>query len=134
LVGFFLQIGIGGLPDANALLFALLFALVMALVLPLKGVLFFFLFLFFKLRARSAFLSGLSLTNYSEFGLIVASVVLPEWLIPLAVTVAVSFVISAPLKELPTHFTSAWQIVYCRLSGISTTRTNNRYRCKMPRC
>ncbi|MEA3298744.1 MAG: cation:proton antiporter [Pseudomonadota bacterium] len=96
LVGFFLQIGIGGLPDNDALLFAL----VMALVLPLKGVLFFFLFLFFKLRARSAFLSSVSLTNYSEFGLIVASVVLPDWLIPLAITVALSFVVSAPLNRL----------------------------------
>ncbi|UAW99267.1 cation:proton antiporter [Halopseudomonas nanhaiensis] len=96
LVGFFLQIGIGGLPDMNALLFAA----VMGVVLPIKAILFFFLFLLFKLRARSAFLSGISLTNYSEFGLIVASVVLPEWLIPLAVTVSVSFLVSAPLNRI----------------------------------
>lgn len=96
LVGFFLQIGIGGLPDGNAMIFAI----VMAIVLPLKGVLFFFLFLLFKLRARSAFLSSASLTNYSEFGLIVASVVLPEWLIPLALTVSLSFIISAPINRL----------------------------------
>lgn len=95
LVGFFLQIGIGGLPDAEALKFAL----VMTLLLPLKGVLFFFLFLLFRLRARSAFLTSVSLTNYSEFGLIMASVVLPQWLIPLAITVALSFVISAPLNR-----------------------------------
>ncbi|SIP99878.1 cation:proton antiporter family protein [Marinobacterium stanieri] len=93
LVGFFLQIGMGGLPDADALVFAI----VMGLVLPLKGILFFFLLLLFKLRARSAFLSGLSLTNYSEFGLIVASIVLPEWLVPLAIAVSVSFLVSAPL-------------------------------------
>ena len=74
LVGFFLQIGIGGLPDMNAMLFAG----AVALLLPLKGALFFFLFLLFRLRARSAFLSAASLTNYSEFGLIVASVVLPH--------------------------------------------------------
>ena len=96
LVGFFLQIGIGGLPDADALKFAL----VMTLLLPLKGALFFFLFLLFRLRARSAFLAGVSLTNYSEFGLIMASVVLPQWLIPLAITVALSFVISAPLNRI----------------------------------
>jgi predicted Kef-type K+ transport protein len=95
LVGFFLQIGIGGLPDAEALKFAL----VMTLLLPLKGVLFFFLFLLFRLRARSAFLTSVSLTNYSEFGLIMASVVLPQWMIPLAITVALSFVISAPLNR-----------------------------------
>ncbi|WP_409524838.1 cation:proton antiporter [Nitrincola sp. MINF-07-Sa-05] len=96
LVGFFLQIGIGGLPDAQAWMFAL----AMIVLLPLKGMLFFFLLIIFKLRARSAFLSSLSLTNYSEFGLIVASVVLPQWLIPLALTVALSFVVSAPLNRL----------------------------------
>jgi predicted Kef-type K+ transport protein len=96
LVGFFLQIGISGLPGADALAFAV----VMALLLPLKGFLFFLLFVMFRLRARSAFLSSVSLTNYSEFGLIVASVVLPQWLIPLAITVALSFVISAPLSRL----------------------------------
>ncbi|MCM0613409.1 cation:proton antiporter [Marinobacter sediminum] len=96
LVGFFLQIGIGGLPDSQALAFAL----VAALVLPLKGILFFFLLLAFRLRARSAFLSSLALTNYSEFGLIVASIALPQWLVPLAISVAVSFLISAPLNRL----------------------------------
>ncbi|MDI9244291.1 cation:proton antiporter [Marinobacter sp. CHS3-4] len=95
LVGFFLQIGIGGLPGSDALLFAV----VAALVLPLKGVLFFFLLLAFRLKARSSFLSTLSLTNYSEFGLIVASVALPQWLVPLAITVALSFVISAPVNR-----------------------------------
>ncbi len=96
LVGFFLQIGIGGLPGMEAMLFAG----AAALLLPLKGALFFFLFLLFRLRARSAFLSAASLTNYSEFGLIVASVVLPQWLTPLAITVALSFVISAQLNRI----------------------------------
>ncbi|MDO6441340.1 cation:proton antiporter family protein [Marinobacter sp. 2_MG-2023] len=96
LVGFFLQIGIGGLPDTNAIVFAV----VAALLLPLKGILFFFLMLLFRLRARSSFLTSLALTNYSEFGLIVASIALPEWLVPLAITVAVSFLISAPLNRL----------------------------------
>lgn len=95
LVGFFLQIGIGGLPDQQAVIFAA----VAALVLPLKGILFFFLLVLFRLRARSSFLTSLSLTNYSEFGLIVASVALPQWLVPLAITVSLSFVISAPLNR-----------------------------------
>ena len=95
LVAFFLQIGIGGLPDQQSLIFAL----IAALVLPLKGMLFFFLLLAFRLRARSGFLSSLALTNYSEFGLIVASVALPDWLVPLAISVAISFMISAPLNR-----------------------------------
>lgn len=96
LVGFFLQIGIGGLPDATAMGYAL----VAFLVLPLKGILFFLLLLLFRLRARSSFLSSLALTNYSEFGLIVASVALPDWLVPLAIAVSLSFIVSAPLNRL----------------------------------
>jgi len=96
LVGFFLEIGMSGLPGADALLFALVFGL----ILPLKGILFFFLLVMFRLRSRNAFLAGLSLTAYSEFGLIVAAIVLPEWLVPLAVTVSVSFVVAAPLNRL----------------------------------
>ena len=95
LVGFFLQIGIGGLPDGQALVMAL----VLSLVLPLKGLLFFFTLLLFRLRSRSAFLAGLALTNYSEFGLILASVALPEWMVPLALAVALSFIVSAPLNR-----------------------------------
>lgn len=96
LVGFFLQIGMQGLPDLGDLGFALAFAA----ILPLKGILFFFLLVLFRLRARNAFLGSLSLTAYSEFGLIVAAAVLPEWLVPLAITVAVSFLIAAPLNRL----------------------------------
>src|SRR6056297_3962888 len=95
LVGFFLQIGMSGLPDRDALIFAL----AVAVILPLKGVLFYALLVAFKLRARSAFLSALSLTAYSEFGLIVAAGVLPEYLVPLALAVSISFVISAPLNR-----------------------------------
>ncbi|WP_166263345.1 cation:proton antiporter family protein [Marinobacter caseinilyticus] len=105
LVGFFLQIGMSGLPDSDAMMFAL----VASLVLPLKGILFFFLLLIFRLRARSSFLTSLSLTNYSEFGLIVASVALQEWLVPLAITVALSFVFSAPINRLS-------HVLYERLS------------------
>ena len=95
LVGFFLQIGMSGLPDLGDMIFAL----VLALILPLKGVLFFFLLILFRLRARTSFLAAASLTAYSEFGLIVAAGVLPEWLVPLALTVSLSFVVSARLNR-----------------------------------
>lgn len=95
LVGFFLQIGMNGLPQLSDLMFAA----VMVAILPLKGVLFFFLLIAFKLRARSAFMAAASLTAYSEFGLIVASGVLPEWLVPLALAVALSLMIAAPLNR-----------------------------------
>ncbi len=95
LVGFFLQIGLTGLPGWGEVLFAA----AVGAVLALKGVLFFGLFAAFGIRSRSAFLAALSLTAYSEFGLIVAAGVLPEYLVHLAIAVAVSFVISAPLNR-----------------------------------
>jgi len=95
LVGFFLQIGLAGLPDWGAMAFAV----AMGILLALKGALFFALLVAFKLRARSAFRSALSLTAYSEFGLIVAAGVLPDYLVPLAIAVSISFVVSAPLNR-----------------------------------
>lgn len=98
LVGFFLSIGMSGLPDWNAFVFAL----VLGVLLPLKGVLFFFLLVAFGLRARTSFLSALSLTAYSEFGLIVAAGIpaAEGFLVPLAIAVSVSFLVAAPLNRL----------------------------------
>lgn len=101
LVGFFLQIGLYGQPTMAILEQALL----INLALVFKALLFFAVLLLFRLRARSAFLAGLSLASYSEFGLIVASLgvsqglLSQEWLVLLAVTVALSFALSAPLNR-----------------------------------
>ena len=97
LVGFFLSIGMSGLPDWNAIAFAL----VVGALLPVKGVLFYLLLVAFRLRARTAFLSALSLTAYSEFGLIVAAGIpaAEAFLVPLAIAVSVSFLIAAPLNR-----------------------------------
>ena len=97
LVGFFLSIGMAGLPDWTAVWFAVL----MGVLLPLKGILFFFLLIAFRLRARTAFLSAVSLTAYSEFGLIVAAGIpaAEAFLVPLAIAVSVSFLLAAPLNR-----------------------------------
>ena len=105
LVGFFLQIGMSGLPGWTDLWLALgLLAL-----LPLKGALFFAIFLLFRLRARSAFLAALSLTAYSEFALIIAARELPEWLVPLALAVSLSFVLAAPLNRMAQTLFDRWE-------------------------
>jgi predicted Kef-type K+ transport protein len=96
LVGFFLQIGMSGLPGLNDLLIAT----ALVLLLPLKGALYFALLILFGLRARTAFLAAANLTAYSEFSLIVAAGVLPDWLMPLALAVSLSFVLAAPLDRL----------------------------------
>ncbi|MGL1956390.1 MAG: cation:proton antiporter [Colwellia sp.] len=96
LIGFFLLIGFSELPTLEMLGLATL----LILFLPLKFALFFTLFSVLKIRCRSAFLSALSLSNFSEFGLIVASLSVSsgwlskEWLVILALAVALSFVIT----------------------------------------
>ena len=101
LVGFFLQIGLYGQPT----LVTLAHAAVINIALVFKAWLFFFVLLLFRLRARSAFLAGLSLASFSEFGLIVANLgvnqglLSQEWMVLLAVTVAISFALSAPFNR-----------------------------------
>jgi len=100
LVGFFLTIGLSGAPSLAAIGVAAL----LVMVVPLKVALFFALLTRFKLRARSSLLASLSLANYSEFGLIVAAVGASngwlglEWLVIIAVALAISFVIASPLN------------------------------------
>ena len=97
LVGFFVSIGLTGLPDLPTIGVALL----MLMFLPFKAGWFFILFTIMKLRHRTALLAGLSLMNYSEFGLIVVSVgvtsglLAPAWLVEMSIAVALSFVVSA---------------------------------------
>lgn len=101
LVGFFLQIGMSGLPNLRDFIDAL----ILLSLLPLKAALLFFIMLKVGLRARSSFLVSLSLASYSEFALIAANLVIdhgwlePHWVMPLALAVALSFAIMAPLNR-----------------------------------
>jgi len=105
LIFFFLSIGISGAPSLTALSIAA----VLVLLVPLKGLLYFLLLTRFHLRARTSTLSGLSLSCYSEFGLIVAAVAatqgwLPnEWLIVIGLAVALSFALAAPVNDQAHH-------------------------------
>lgn len=97
LIGFFLSIGFTALPTVDMLGVAL----IMSIALPIKSGLFFLWLTRLKLRSRSSFLAALSLTNYSEFGLIVCSasvmhgILAKEWLVIMALAVAISFIFSS---------------------------------------
>jgi predicted Kef-type K+ transport protein len=100
LVAFFLSIGLSATPSADMLpLVAVLLAM-----LVVKGFLFEQLLLAFRLRARTALLCGLSLSSYSEFGLIVAAVatkngwLAPDWLAIIAITLGASLILSSLLN------------------------------------
>lgn len=97
LVGFFVSIGLSDLPTWSSVGLA---ALLVSLIF-LKGALFYAIFFWFRLRRRTSFLGALALTNYSEFGLIVAVLagangwLTEEWLVTLSIAVALSFGVSA---------------------------------------
>lgn len=98
LIGFFLSIGLAGVPDAGTLLTASL----LLLVLPLKTFGHLVVFSRFGYRSRTIWHATVTLANYSEFGLIVVAVGVeegllgPEWAAVMAVLVAASFVVASP--------------------------------------
>jgi hypothetical protein len=74
-------------------------------LLPLKSIAFFLLLTRFHLRVRTAWMATLSLSTYSEFGLIVASLgyangwIGSEWLVAIALSLSLSFLIASPLNR-----------------------------------
>ena len=119
LIGFFLNIGLGGLPDLQA--FGIAGLLTVGIVF--KSALFFLLITRFNLRARTAFITSLSLTNYSEFGLIVAAVGVDNgwlsepWLVIIALALSMTFIIAAPLNAGAHHI---YQTFAARLKVFET--------------
>lgn len=115
LLGFFLAIGLYGQPTLDSVMLAL----IMVPFIFIKGILFFFLFVKFQLRARTALLSTISLSNYSEFGLIVMAIgvvnewIEASWLIAMALALAISFVISSVINKygntLYTKYRDSWK-------------------------
>ncbi|MEI6895016.1 MAG: cation:proton antiporter family protein [Colwellia sp.] len=97
LIGFFLSIGFTAVPTLEMLGLAL----ILMLLIPIKFVMFFGIFSLLKMRCRSAFLTALTLSNFSEFGLIVGALSVSsgwlsnDWLVILAISVAISFIFTS---------------------------------------
>ncbi len=102
LVGFFLSIGMSGQLSLEALIIGFL----LVPFVFIKSALFFTLMTGFNLRARTSLLATLNLSNYSEFGLIVAAIgvnngwIDGEWLVVIAIALSLSFVVAAPLNSI----------------------------------
>ncbi len=100
LVGFFLSIGFSGPPTWGSIVDALL----LVALLPVKGAIFFLFLIGLGLRARTSFLTAVSLMTYSEFALIVVDVAVgngllgPQWVVVTALAVAFSFIAAAPVN------------------------------------
>ncbi len=102
LIGFFVQIGYYGLPSMEMMVIS---SLIASLTL-LRPVVYFAVLTRFGLRARTGWLTGLSLFSYSEFGLIVAAIAVeaevlrPVWVTTIALALAISFVMATPANRL----------------------------------
>ena len=117
LLGFFLSIGLSGPLTMEVVLAG---AAITPFVL-LKSALFFVLLTGFRLRARTSLLASLNLTNYSEFGLIVAAIgVASGWidnrlLIAIAIALSLSCAISAVLNVVAHRIYDRHRRVWTRL-------------------
>jgi predicted Kef-type K+ transport protein len=100
LVGFFLSVGMQGLPTATVLVASAL----LCLLLPLKTFLYYLIISFSGLRSRTSLLVSLNLANYSEFGLVVAALgatqgwLSVDWLLIMAICVSLSFGLASPFS------------------------------------
>jgi len=111
LVGFFLNIGMSGFPTPTGFAIALLLAAAMLL----KPLIYFLVLTRFRLRARTSMLASFSLSNYSEFGLIVGAISVArgwigaDWPVVIAIALSATFIIAAPLN-------SAAHRIYARIA------------------
>ncbi|MGV2987451.1 cation:proton antiporter [Vibrio sp. E150_011] len=102
LVCFFLNIGLSDQPTIEGFILGVL----LLFLLPLKGVLYFAVINAFKFRVRTSLLTTFTLFNFSEFGLIVGGLayklgwISSDILVAIAISVSLSFVISAPLNRI----------------------------------
>ena len=117
LLAFFLSVGLSGQLTLETVLIG---AAITPFVL-FKSALFFGLLTAFRLQARTSFLATLNLSNFSEFGLIVAAIgvargwIDTDWLIVIAVALALSCVISSGLNVASDRVYTRYRRVWKRL-------------------
>jgi predicted Kef-type K+ transport protein len=113
LIGFFLSIGFQALPTMDMMMPLM----VISFILIIKGVMLFHTLGRLGAPGRSMFLGSMILTNYSEFGLIVAALCVTngwltsDWLVIIALAVSISFIFTSVFYE---HAHRAY--AYMRLS------------------
>lgn len=127
LIAFFVSIGLAGLPSMAVIITAM----ILLLILPLKSVLFMWVLSKTGLKARTSFLTSLSLSHFSEFGLIIGVVAVQsglipnEWVMVLAILMAVSFLVSSPFNARAHSIFDRYQRLIMRLNNRHGTEDNN---------
>ena len=103
LVGFFLSIGMDGIPGTGAFVLAG----VLLVLVPLRAVVYTVTVRVLRMRRRTSALAGLAMTAYSEFALIVVAVAVKNgvlgsgWTAAVSLALALSFVLSAVVNRRP---------------------------------
>ena len=103
LVGFFLAIGMDGVPGAGA--FVLAAALL--LLLPVRALVYAVVVRLMRMRRRTSVMTGLAMTAHSEFALIVVSVAVRQkllgggWTAAVSLALALSFIVSSIVNRRP---------------------------------
>lgn len=117
LIGFFLSIGFVALPTLDMILTAAM----LSSLLILKFTLFLLLFMTFGMRTRNAFLCAITLSNFSEFGLIVATMGVSkdwmsgDWLVIIALSVTFSLIISSFISRYSHKLYSRYSVALHKL-------------------
>ncbi len=126
LVGFFLQVGMMAIPASASYTALLGWVALTLIVLPFKAALFFGLLSALGLRARTAFLTGSTLTSYSEFTLMAGLVGVREGLLTadmfsvLTLVTVASFAINLPLNRLVNGLYERWEDTLLRFQRDAT--------------
>ncbi len=100
LIGFFFQVGLTGIPQVSHVLIAL----GLLVMLNVKSFIYFIVLTRFHLRSRTSLFATFTLSNYSEFGLLVAAIAMqkgwlgPDWVVILALALTFSFLLAAPVN------------------------------------
>lgn len=101
LIAFFINIGLAGIPGWGHLFTAL----ILLLFINLKGGLFLLILSRFKTKARTSFLTSITLGNFSEFALITGVVgfqlgwITSDWIVILAIAMSLSFLMTSPINH-----------------------------------
>lgn len=121
LVAFFVAIGLSGWPEPELIVIAVL----IGVLAPLKSPLYFWLMTRFHTPPRTALLSAVALSNFSEFGLIVIAITSKQglldsqWSAALSLTIAISFLLSSAMNMRIHGFYYSW---YHKLRGFQSAR------------
>lgn len=117
LVGFFLSIGLAGAPPPAAWVVGGL----VLLLLPIRSVGFLWLITRFRFRARTGLHTSLTLSTYSEFGLIVGAAAVSsgllsqDWVSTAAVAVAASFIVGSWVSKDRYRIYARWARLLSRI-------------------